>query len=224
MLAYLARQASERKQRLFSAACCRRIWHLYRAPNLRRAVEAVEQHVDGLIGYAQLQQAISAAARSTAFGGYSTDARVHQALPAGVHAAWAAVYTYAIGPNPQGAAQQAAFALYASLHGPPRGGKAKPDPGETRAQAELVRCVFGNPFRPPPAPGAWLAWQDGLIPNMARAIYEERAFDQLPVLGDALEEAGCADETILAHCRGPGPHARGCWVVDLLRAPASGEA
>ena len=52
--------------------------------------------------------------------------------------------------------------------------------------------------------------------NLAQAIYEERRFGDLPVLADALEEAGCTDADILSHCRGPGPHVRGCWVVDLL--------
>src|SRR5437762_722095 len=57
---------------------------------------------------------------------------------------------------------------------------------------------------------------DGIIPRLAQAVYEERAFERLPVLADALEEAGCTDAAILDHCRSPGPHARGCWVVDLL--------
>jgi hypothetical protein len=51
---------------------------------------------------------------------------------------------------------------------------------------------------------------------MAQAIYNERGFDRLPILGDALEDAGCTDRDILDHCRGPGPHVRGCWAVDLL--------
>jgi hypothetical protein len=63
---------------------------------------------------------------------------------------------------------------------------------------------------------AWAAWNDGTIPKLAQAIYEERAFDRLPILADALEEAGCDNADILAHCRQPGPHVRGCWVVDLL--------
>jgi hypothetical protein len=63
---------------------------------------------------------------------------------------------------------------------------------------------------------SWLRWDDGTIPKLAQAIYDERAFDHLPVLADALEEAGCANADILAHCRGPGEHVRGCWVVDLL--------
>jgi hypothetical protein len=61
-----------------------------------------------------------------------------------------------------------------------------------------------------------LTWNDGIVIKLAQAIYEERAFDRLPILADALEEAGCSDTEILAHCRGPGPHVRGCWVVDLL--------
>jgi hypothetical protein len=54
------------------------------------------------------------------------------------------------------------------------------------------------------------------VRKIAGAIYEERAFDRLPILADALEEAGCTDAEVLEHCRGPGPHVRGCWVVDLL--------
>jgi hypothetical protein len=52
--------------------------------------------------------------------------------------------------------------------------------------------------------------------KLSRAIYDDRAFDRLPVLADALEDAGCTDRTILAHCRSGGEHVRGCWVVDLL--------
>lgn len=62
----------------------------------------------------------------------------------------------------------------------------------------------------------WLAWCDKTVPKLARAIYEERAFDRLPILADALEEAGCADADILDHCRQPGEHVRGCWVIDLI--------
>ena len=67
-----------------------------------------------------------------------------------------------------------------------------------------------------PLDPAWLAWNDGTVRRLAAAIYEERAFARLPVLGDALEEAGCRDEGVLTHCREPGPHVRGCWLVDLL--------
>ena len=62
----------------------------------------------------------------------------------------------------------------------------------------------------------WLAWDDEMVPRLAGRIYEERDWDRLPILADALEEAGCTQEDILAHLRGPGPHVRGCWVLNLL--------
>jgi hypothetical protein len=66
-------------------------------------------------------------------------------------------------------------------------------------------------------PGSeWLAWQGGTIPRLAQAIYAEQAFDRLPVLADALEEAGCADMDLLQHLRDGGPHTRGCFALDLI--------
>jgi hypothetical protein len=86
-----------------------------------------------------------------------------------------------------------------------------------RLQCELLRDVFGNPFRPVTADPAWLHRNDGTVVKVARAIYDERAFERLPLLGDALEDAGCTEEALLSHLRGPGPHARGCGALDLLR-------
>jgi hypothetical protein len=86
-----------------------------------------------------------------------------------------------------------------------------------QAPAALLRDVFGNPFRPlPQVNPAWLAWEGGTVPKVAQATYDERAFDRLPVLADALEDAGCTDADILGHCRISGDHVRGCWVVDLV--------
>jgi hypothetical protein len=76
--------------------------------------------------------------------------------------------------------------------------------------------VICNPFRPCTVSPSWLAWNDGAIRKMAQSIYDDRAFDRLPLLADALEEAGCADAALLGHCRSGGEHVRGCWVVDLL--------
>jgi hypothetical protein len=87
---------------------------------------------------------------------------------------------------------------------------------ELQAQAELVRDIFGNPFRSVTVDPALLAWAGGTVAGLARAVYDERAFDRLPILADALEDAGCAHAAILRHCRGRGVHVRGCWVVDLL--------
>jgi len=87
---------------------------------------------------------------------------------------------------------------------------------EWTAQAALLRDIFGNPFCPIAIAPAWLTWRGGLLVVMAQKMYDSPDFSNMPILADALEEAGCAGADILAHLRGPGPHARGCWVVDLL--------
>jgi hypothetical protein len=84
---------------------------------------------------------------------------------------------------------------------------------ERTAQAMLVRDIFGNPFRPVSADPEWLT---PTVVALATGIYEDRAFDRMPILADALQDAECANADILDHCRGPGPHVRGCWVIDLL--------
>ena len=80
----------------------------------------------------------------------------------------------------------------------------------------LLREVFGNPFGPLTIDPLWLAWNGGTVTTLAQSIYDDRAFDRLPIMADALEEAGCTNADILAHCRQPGEHVRGCWVVDLI--------
>src|SRR5690348_18017614 len=89
--------------------------------------------------------------------------------------------------------------------------------GEPAVQSRLLRDIFGNPFRPTPAIlGAWRTWNGSCVVRVAQAIYEERAFELTPVLHDALLDAGCDDDAILAHCQTSEGHVRGCWVVDLL--------
>jgi hypothetical protein len=77
---------------------------------------------------------------------------------------------------------------------------------------DLVRCLFGNPFRPV-APGPWIT---PATVTIARDCYDRREFSKLPLMADLLEEAGCPEQSVLDHCRRPGPHTRGCWVVDLV--------
>ena len=74
-----------------------------------------------------------------------------------------------------------------------------------------------KPYHKPVIDPAWLTWQAGLIPHLARLICDEGRFDEMPVLADALEDAGCTDDAILSHCRRYTLHARGCWVLDALR-------
>jgi hypothetical protein len=91
-----------------------------------------------------------------------------------------------------------------------------PNSGQPAAEASIIRCILGNPFRANTISPPWLFWHEGTISRIASAIYDVRAFDRLPILADALEEAGCTNADILNHCRQPGEHVRGCWVVDLL--------
>jgi hypothetical protein len=87
---------------------------------------------------------------------------------------------------------------------------------EGGAQCELIRCIFGHPARPIVLDPAWLTHNDGAAVKLARVIYDGRRWEELPLLADALEEAGCADPTILDHLRGPGLHARGCRTLDAV--------
>ena len=82
-----------------------------------------------------------------------------------------------------------------------------------RAMCRAIRDIFGNPFRPVVADPTWLT---PTAQSIAAAIYQDRTFDRLPILADALEEAGCTHAVVLLHCRTPGEHVRGCWVVDLV--------
>lgn len=91
-------------------------------------------------------------------------------------------------------------------------------PAEAAAHnLRLFRDIFTNPFRPLPAiDPTWLAWNGRTVAKLAEDIYDQKRFEDLPILADALEDAGCADAALLEHLRGPGLHVRGCWAIDLL--------
>lgn len=80
-----------------------------------------------------------------------------------------------------------------------------------RVCAELLRDIFGNPFRPVPFVADW---RTSTVLSLAQQMYESRDFSAMPILADALQDAGCDNDDVLTHCRGTGPHVRGCWVVD----------
>jgi len=81
-------------------------------------------------------------------------------------------------------------------------------------QLHLARDIFGNPFRPVAFDPRW---QTSTSIGIAQTMYESRDFGAMPILADALQDAGCEDDAILSHCRDPKqPHVRGCWVVDLV--------
>jgi hypothetical protein len=91
-------------------------------------------------------------------------------------------------------------------------GAACPD-RERPAQADLLRDIFGNPVRPVSLDPSW---RTETAVALATRMYESRDFSLMPIMGDALVDAGCEEESILNHCRWSGPHVRGCFVVDLV--------
>jgi hypothetical protein len=82
-----------------------------------------------------------------------------------------------------------------------------------REQLPNLRDIFGNPFRPVEFAANW---RTSNVTELARTVYHERAFDRMPILADALMDAGCEDEQIIGHCRSDGPHVHGCWLLDLI--------
>jgi hypothetical protein len=106
------------------------------------------------------------------------------------------------------------------MTGPPAKGRAAALREERRAVrrgVEASRDVLGDPTRSSVVVRPeWLAWGEGTVPRLARTIHEQGAFEALPVLADALEDAGCAESVLLEHLRSPGSHCRGCWALDLV--------
>ncbi len=202
LLSSLAAPPSERKLRLFAVACCRLLWHVRANTSLEKAVAVAERRADGAATEVEVEAArvgLSLLRSPTLeFSSYSAiDAvrRLVQALGA-ADIVWASRVANSC---------RAAF-----LGG---GGGAR----EASTAAALLRDVLGNPFRPPAWDPSWLTWGAATVPRLAQEIYESGYFDRLPILADALEEAGCTDAEILGHCRCPGVHVRGCWVVDAAR-------
>ena len=201
MLEFLHGKVSDRKLRLFACACCRRIWHLLIDERSRKAVELAERFADGL---ATRQDLAAVTDPESVVFKATQPTRAYDATDARRVAARIAE-----------SGVEDAFSDANYDHDEYLKGVAARDV-ERIIQARLLRCCFGNPFRSVPFDPSWIAWNDGTIRKLAQLIYDDRAFDRLPLLADALEDAGCTDADILGHCRGGGEHVRGCWVVDLL--------
>jgi hypothetical protein len=225
-------RATERKLRLFAAACCRRIWPHLEDRRSQKVVQVSERYADGLATRRQLdrawQRADDAAQEIHLSGGGDVDQNPSQAvacLGPDLHVTEAvelAAATFGA------VARVDAYDRIWQTPGKDHGTRWAEDDAvrqsatteEERVQAALLRCICGPVlFRklPPVAP-AVLAWDGGTVVKPAAAIYDERDFTQerLGVLADAAEEAGLDDAELLAHLRSPGRHARGCWAVDLL--------
>jgi hypothetical protein len=193
--------ADLRRVRLLGCACARRVWHLLTDPRSRLAVEVAERFADGQA----TAQEMEAARKEADKAGRKLD----RSGPDGEARGLAADIAVAVA----GKRLRPGLGL---IKGAMAAGGRSWDRrvAETVWQADLVRDLFGNPFRPVAFDPLWR--QQGDVFRLAEAIYHEHRFAELPVLADALEDAGCAEPTVLRHCRQGGSHARGCWLVDLV--------
>jgi hypothetical protein len=203
MLVDLEGKASDRKLRLFACACCRSVWHLLKEGCLRLAVNLAEQFADSKASAEELAVA-SEAAWDTKYRLENVEGedKEDDALFLAAEAAASA----SCGPSNDDVAL-VFRATDAARDAADAGGLSRRD------ASKLLRDIFGNPFRPVTVDPTWLT---PTVVSLAQAAYDERAFDRLPILAAALEDAGCDHADILNHCRQPGEHVRGCWVVDLL--------
>jgi hypothetical protein len=200
-------KATKRKLMLYGCACCRLVWNHIVDERSKRVVELVENFADGKGQQEELDFALAEAYRvatsnSTAF--------------------WPKVSVGAAQPTLLGVSTTSTNTAYILL-----GFKSQP-PGPRTREAETLRPGLAlltnyvrDLFRPQPSKFVLPSeWQTAAVQQGAKVIYNERRWDEMPILADALEDAGCDDTEILSHLRGPGPHTRGCWALDLILGKA----
>jgi hypothetical protein len=227
MLEHLGDGVSSRALWLFGCACCRRIWSVLRDPRSRALIELREQLDTDTTSGEGVRAALNAAQEVI---NESTE-RVMDGLG----------FEEVIGPHspwdrhaPEVAPEAAAKAAYSAASPQTAGwlanvasdhvanvvrclhleNKDAAHDHERAAHCDLLRDIFGNPFRPVAfSPN----WRTDTAVTLARTMYEAREFSAMPILADALQDAGCDSADILAHCRDPHvTHVRGCWMADLV--------
>ncbi len=200
-------EVTARKVALCEVACARLVAHLFTSDIQARTVELAEAAADAPAYPLSTYPAIKAYFEEY---GPAPDFLPLPPKDPLTNAAWevAANLAYPERPGPQVRQVGGRAATLAAI----AAGDPETNP-ENQPQVMLIREIFGNPFRPVAADRAWLS---PTVVALAAAIYHQRAFDRMPVLADALEEAGCANADVLLHCRQPGEHVRGCWVVDVV--------
>lgn len=201
MLTGIAWEDDLRKARLLACAVCRRLSGLMHLATCREALDLSEDFADSIVA-AEAMESASAAAGAA----YEMEVEKADSAEESVDARLLRAASYAASRRIDVAA------LVSILHDIAACSPAR-RAGEHATQANLFRDIFGNPFRPVTfAP----EWRTDTVRALAAGMYESRDFVAMPILADALQDAGCDADDILDHCRGPGPHVRGCWVVDLV--------
>lgn len=207
---------SDRQWRLIDLACARRAVPHLPIPQLAGIVAALEDFVDGDVDLRTVVEQVgglAAAVRPRLFHpawlihGLSNSMALRQLLQ--VWRGGSNLFSMA--------AEVCASAVVAGL--PPderERGRERELAAERARQADLVRDVLGHLFVADRLDPVWRELNGGIVRRLAETMYHSRDYADLPVLGDALEDAGCTSAAILEHCRGGGVHARGCWVLDLV--------
>jgi hypothetical protein len=211
MLESLRGRAPGRKVRLFGVACCRLIENLFTNPDARKVIELAEAFADEHADRETLFSAINERIRrmlDDCESRYGVTNRllpeIEQLLQREQEAVSAACVF--LSWRTEGAAYYETGMLMRYV--------ANRVAGSNPIFIALLHDLFQNIVCPVPFDPTWCT-SDVLL--LARGIYEERAFDRMPILADALQEAGCDNPDILSHCRDAmQPHVRGCWVVDLV--------
>jgi hypothetical protein len=219
MIGAIGKQASSRKLGLTACALVRRVWTTFNDPRPRIAIETAEDYAD----FQATKPQVKAAKQS--LHAFIEDTRVQWLQDKANVPEWAWTdpeYAEWWGVSPPSGIPESVGLIQLVL----KPSRVNIDTLLAVAQSfeitrvdqrhlcELLRDIFGNPFRPAPfSPD----WRTDTAAALARVMYESREFSAMPILADALQDAGCDNESILAHCRDTNQaHVRGCWVVDLL--------
>ena len=228
MLAFIEPSMSERKYRLFACACCRCIWHLLEDKRSRAAVEAGEKRADKHITKKELVNAHNGAKKAAKTPGtplWAEEAAVQASAPDNPDPfgdVLSAVFYHVANEAWEGAFEAA---KQRGLHGDEAFNAAAGDAEDAGSMAgdemrsrfcSLLQESVGNPFHPVTFNVNWATANDSTAAKLAHVIYDEKRFNDRPILADALEEAGCDHAEILQHCREEREHVRGCWVLDLI--------
>jgi hypothetical protein len=210
MLEFIKSKATKRRLRLLGCASLRRVAHLLIDDRARNAIGTAERFADGLASEAELKKARMAANRAkypdlneSGLGnaGYYLQCIACEIARADRVYRPAIVCDFAVSTVRESGSDRKKVRVAQVKR-------------ENVAQVEIVREIFGNPFRPVAFSPAW---RTGTALSLAQQMYESRDFGSMPILADALQDAGCDSEEILNHCRDANTtHVRGCWVVDLV--------
>lgn len=234
LLPFVGKRFGNRTLRLFACACAQRVERLVKDARGLSALRFAERMSERDVGRLRGRPGVYASAREActelwARDRSALDAAGLLALLAEANATRSA--TESSSANAAAAATDACTAAslaaaYAACRTPEVKTEFPPDCGEAvaceeRGQLQLLRDITGNPFREVRVDPTW---RTSDVVSMARGIRTPSDFDRMPVLADALQDAGCENADLLDHCRGGGPHAPGCWAVELLLGRVGGVA